>query len=316
MEGCVRLSPKYKIYDLCVESEIPLEGVGHLDDSIPADVTARYGKMSIDARAHPLATIYGDKMQWWNCAPDREHVMFNCYAGEIEIFDGREITVNPAEDAPIELIRTFLMGSAIGAAQIQRGRIPIHGGSLEADGKAFIITGQQGAGKSTLTSAFVAQGYPFLADDVSVAAIDEKTNVPMALPAFPQRKLCRDACVQLGYDPEKLVMIDETRDKLAIRSADGWTNQSIPLGWMFEIVPQDATMPLEAERVDGRQRLAMLMRSLYRPWIHHAIGILPNDFKRLLAIASGVEMYRIFRPNNISRIDEIIACILDRIKNN
>jgi hypothetical protein len=50
-----------------------------------------------------------------------------------------------------------------------RGSVPIHGTSVEIDGKAWLICGKSGAGKSTLGAALVASGAArLIGDDLSV----------------------------------------------------------------------------------------------------------------------------------------------------
>ena len=76
---------------------------------------------------------------------------------------------------------------------LQRDMIAIHGGTIAMNGKGLLITGNRGAGKSTLTSALRLKGYPLVADDVSAM------KSLMVQPAYPQQKVCEDMMNYLGY---------------------------------------------------------------------------------------------------------------------
>ena len=69
---------------------------------------------------------------------------------------------------------------------IQRDIVAIHGGTIVIDNKAIILTGNRGAGKSTLTTGLRLKGYPFISDDV--AAIEIKDSIPMVKHGFPYQK--------------------------------------------------------------------------------------------------------------------------------
>jgi hypothetical protein len=48
-----------------------------------------------------------------------------------------------------------------------RGAIPLHACAVEVDGRAILICGAGGAGKSTLTAGLIAEGAKFIADDLT-----------------------------------------------------------------------------------------------------------------------------------------------------
>jgi hypothetical protein len=214
--------------------------------------------------------------------------------------EGNRITIDALLDTLPEDIRLFLLGSALGAIQIQRGRLPIHGGAVVVNGRAVIVTGNQGAGKSTMTSALVGEGLPYLTDDVSSIAFDP---APVVHPAYPQRKLVRDACVRLGFDPDKLPVVDSDRDKFAIRDRERWQGIAAPLGALIELSPLPKDEEMRIEPVLGHASLRLIMKHLYRPWMHLKDGqIPPDDFQKLLTAAGVLKMYKAYVPRNIDNI--------------
>ncbi len=87
--------------------------------------------------------------------------------GSFYIYDGKNIIVQPSENADNQGIKTFILGTSFGMILLQRNKVAIHGGAILIGENAIILTGQSGAGKSTLTNAFRQYKYPFMADDVS-----------------------------------------------------------------------------------------------------------------------------------------------------
>jgi len=229
-------------------------------------------------------------------------------AGLYDIRNGNEIIIQLYPDTEEETAKIFLLGSAMGAIQIQHGRIPLHGGAIETSNGAMIITGGQGSGKSTMTSAFVHNGYKYITDDVSSISIENGQSY--IIPAYPQRKLVRDSCVPLGFNPADLILVDSDRDKLAVRDRENWQSEPVKLSAIIELHPLPKEGSVFVEPVNGHPRFDYVINSLYRSWMHLSGGKLdPNDIKKLLMIASQTNMYRVHVPRDINKIASIAQCV-------
>ena len=87
--------------------------------------------------------------------------------GRFRISNADQITWQRADGTVSDQdLRTFLLGSAMGALLIQRGMLVLHGHALARDGQAIVCLGHSGAGKSTLAYALMQQGWRLLADDL------------------------------------------------------------------------------------------------------------------------------------------------------
>ena len=295
------MSGKYLAFGLILESPIVLhEAFPASPDTIP-DVTIRFGELREELpKDEGFIKARADKSWWWS-VPDETRTIFVCAHGLFDIRNGNEIFVSPYPDADDELIKIFILGSAMGAIQAQRGRIPLHGGAISTDRGALIISGGQGAGKSSMTSAFVHNGYHYLTDDVSsVSIIKEQVIV---IPAYPQRKLVRDACAPLKLNPDDLVLVDGERDKLAIRDRDNWRQEPTELWAIIELYPLSKEEKVSAEPITGHAKLSSVTRNLYRTWMHLPGGIMkPDIFKKILTIAEKAKTYRVGVPRDIDNI--------------
>ena len=74
---------------------------------------------------------------------------------QYRVEEGSRIFIEPLPDVPLEKVRLFLLGSAMGALLYQRGLFPLHGSAVETPWGAMIFVGAQGAGKSTLAAQFL-----------------------------------------------------------------------------------------------------------------------------------------------------------------
>ncbi len=63
------------------------------------------------------------------------------------------------------MIAGYLSNAWLGMALRLAGRLILHGNVVDVQGQALAWLGNKGAGKSTLTAAFVAAGHPLLSDD-------------------------------------------------------------------------------------------------------------------------------------------------------
>ena len=291
----------YMGFGLIIESALELPELLPLESGTP-DVQVLFCSVDI-SEVYPPGAEAPPKGAWWQAKLSQTKLLFGCHAGIFEITSGSRINIDVAPDAAPETIRMFLLGSALGGAiQIQRGRIPIHGGSIVLHDQAMIITGTQGAGKSTMTSALVKNGFKYLTDDVSSVELFGTSFFVHA--AYPQRKLVRDACTVLGLNTENLPVIDTTRDKFAIRDPENWHGTAAPLRMLIELVPADAGEKLRSEPVNGHAKLSLLMRSLYRDRMHFNNQQLPpEEFKKILNIAAALDALRIYIPR---RLDDIL----------
>ena len=66
---------------------------------------------------------------------------------------------------PEEFVARYLLSKWLALALRLSGRLVLHGNAVLVEGRVLAWIGDKGAGKSTLAAAFVAAGYPLLADD-------------------------------------------------------------------------------------------------------------------------------------------------------
>lgn len=290
----------YKVYGLIVESDIEIPELLSIDknenkvdikikkDIIPKDVIEKipsysWFKYDVDSMVFTVKNI-----------------------GSFYIYDGKNIVVQPSENADNQGIKTFILGTSFGMILLQRNKVAIHGGAILIGENAIILTGQSGAGKSTLTNAFRQYEYPFMADDVS-STIELQDEIFIES-AYPQQKICRDAMEKMGYRIDDFKLIDEDREKYVIPTHESFVKEKRKLKAIFEIEPYDGE-EVKIEEVSGGEKMKTILRNIYRIEIivHH--GIPPAYFKKVINIAKNTLVFRIKRPKNQFSVDRQIELI-------
>ena len=224
--------------------------------------------------------------------------------GRFRITDGERIGWQRADAGVSDQdIRTFLLGSAVGALLIQRGMLVLHGNALEKDGQAIVCLGHSGAGKSTLAYALMQQGWRLLADDL-VAVNGEG----MVLPGIPRIKLWHDAAKAFGLDPGALPPIREGMNKYLLM---GEALQRAPQA-VYLIHQQRHGEPEEKgatiRRIQRQQAATLRLRNqAFRPRFVRGLGQEGANFMALARLQQRVPLATLPLPAGIGAMQRWLA---------
>lgn len=282
----------YKIYGLIVKSSIELTNCIKLDNSYNEDIIIKEGKVPNFAKEYE----YTNKYMYFSIRNVAKYY----------ISDGKVIIVEKDEKSNSANVLSYLIGSALGMAMIQRAIIPLHGGAVLVDGKRICILGKSGMGKSSLVMGLVEDGNKLIADDVS--SIKVKDNSIYLCTAYPSQKICSDTAKIFGYDTRKLQLLNEDRQKyLLARNKDFCFEDGI-INVLFELNEYDGKL-VKIEEVKGKEKLMVVFRNIYRGLVFDYIDMKPEFIRNCLSIVKSVQVYRLFRPKNSFCVDEQIKNI-------
>ena len=197
-------------------------------------------------------------------------------------------------------LRTFLLGSAVGAVLIERGMLVLHGNALERDGKAIVCLGHSGAGKSTLAYALMHQGWRLLADDL--VAITPGGEV---LPGIPRIKLWHDAVNTFGLDADTLPPIRQGMQKyLLLGEAIKRAERPCPLKALY-LIRQQRRDNINSEdsqisRISRQQHAALILRNqAFRPRFVRGLAQEGANFIALARLQQTVPLASLPTPQGI-----------------
>jgi energy-coupling factor transporter ATP-binding protein EcfA2 len=81
-------------------------------------------------------------------------------------YGGSNILIDPLDSGKLDLISTVLCGPGLALLLTQRKETILHASSFEVNGRAIIVMGNKGYGKSTITAASTLMGHKLISDDV------------------------------------------------------------------------------------------------------------------------------------------------------
>jgi len=281
----------YQIYGLIIDSEIILEELVEIGEEIQSDVKISNGDM-------PEFILEIKKEGYLNSIAGIEYSWFFIEAlGDFYIYGGNNIVLNILESADIHLVKAMILGAALADAMLQKEMIVIHGGAVVYQNEAWLICGNSGAGKSSLLFELMKQeDANFLADDILSLCKEDRLYV---YPAYPQQKLCKDAAIRYGLDINKLVMLDEEREKYAIDRKDSFYNKKTIVNFICIL---EVGNELELIELSGHKKLRYFMKNLYPAFSYDRIGISPNHLKKCLQIVADTKIYLLTRPHGIDTV--------------
>lgn len=207
---------------------------------------------------------------------------------------GEAIYYEKKESSTEELLNAFLLGWGISVLFYQKDRLAIHCSCVQKDGEAILISGDSGSGKSTATSELLKHGYSLVADDIAVVRPFGEKGLLVA-PAFPYQKICRDALPEDMWSSDRVVYIDENRDKFLVPYQGSFSEEEVLVRAMYilEIFPGEKA---ELKELAGGEKFRACMNSLFiKPLLGEKLYA-PENGSRVLEFASRLPVYRIKRP--------------------
>ena len=221
--------------------------------------------------------------------------------GQFRITQGKHIAwFRDHVDVSDQDIRTFLLGSAVGALLIQRGMLVLHGNALEKNGEAIICLGRSGAGKSTLAYTLMTQGWRVLADDLAAV-----TPQGFVLPGIPRIKLWYDSAQSFGLDPESLPPIRQGMHKYQLMGDIlQQAPNAVPLKALYLIhqLRKNLSHSNEGKIIPiTSQKLASvrLREQSFRPRFVRGLGQEGSNFVALARLQQSVPVSDLFLPSGI-----------------
>lgn len=296
----------YIIYGLSVRSDICIQEAymagcesAAVTEKEP-DVTIEKGKIPVflrEAAEKGYGTWTNGFENAWFRVPD---------SGQVYVEKGRKIVVETEENANMDLVCSMLLSAGFALILLQRNEPVIHGSAVVYDGEAVIVSGESGAGKSTITMELLKQDVGFLADDTVRVHLQEGRVV--ASPAYPQQKICRNMVEEYGLKLEKLRYIDEQRDKFAMMRTDRYVAEATPVKMMVVLKKKEDAKEVFSEKLQGKEYLDTLIDNLYLADTYkYNVGVSMQLMQQMLLMAGGVPFYVIYRPVEGNTIEAVVG---------
>jgi hypothetical protein len=291
----------YRIGGLLVESSLALQG------AIPAapgepDVVVRLAEAPCSL---PDATIAGPN---WVAAGDTFLLKVPNVARYL-IVGGREISIELEPGVEVADAQVYLLGTAFGLLQHQRGRMVLHASAIAVGGKAALFCGPSGAGKSTLAASLNRRGYPCVSDDV--CGIDFSSGAPEVLPDGRMLKLWSDTVRHLEMAERQGPAIRRRLDKYYIEPESTAVDRNLAVAAVYVLRVAGPDRKVGVSRLGNADAAVLLRRNAYRPSVINKIGL----EGAYLGWSSGLQrhagVFSLTRPFDLAAMPEVIGWLED-----
>ena len=315
----------YRIYGLSLSSDLPIPGLrGVSSASDHPDLHVQFGaepQWVVDALRLPATVL----QRLPACEETQDPAFVLTAFGGTQFFrldysDGTRFVVNAAAthiwgaagpSQTMEDLSTYFLGPVLGFVLRRRGITALHGSSVCVDGRAIILTGEAGAGKSTSAAALALRGLAVLCEDV--AAIHEQHGAFFVRPGYPRVCLWPESVAMLLGQPESLPRIAPNWEKCYLPLDDAPARHAScdqPLGAIYILATRDSHAAPRIEEVNGRDILVELVQSTYMNWLLDRQQR-AQEFELLSRLASQIPVRRIVPHRDPARIGALCDLLLD-----
>ncbi len=284
----------YKLYEMKLKTDFEFPQLIACDDDKEPDIVIMQGEIPQEIiEEKDRKYEFGEKRSWLS--------NLTCY---FVVENGNKITYSLKEGGKLMPLRNYLLGFGMSMVAMQRGILSIHCSALADDKGAILIAGESGAGKSTVTKAFLDKGYHLMADDMSW--VETKADgKSYAKPAFPYQKLCRNVVVEQGLDFNELIYINESKDKFLVPYKGEFSEKAVPIKGFIMLCVTNKDKVL-SEEIKGFNKMKICANNLF---LRHLLGpdkYAPQLGQKCLKMASTMPIYCIGRPDGMDTAQEVI----------
>ena len=228
-----------------------------------------------------------------------EGVLFWKGVGKVLVRNGSQIIVDPIPGVEEELVRLFVLGSAMGLLLHQRGLLVLHGSSVAIDGGVSIFLGESGWGKSTTAAAFHARGHCLMADDITAVQMDLPQSV--VLPGYPHIKLWPESARALGIDPDRLPRLHSHVDKRVLHTVS--PPSALPLRSIY-ILARDAESGIDI--LSPQSALVQLLSHTYVARWLLPTGTAPTHMRQCAKLVATVPIRRLRVCGDLDALSRLV----------
>lgn len=227
---------------------------------------------------------------------------------------GSALEVRWSEDFQLLDIPSFLPGAGFTAALQLKGALTLHASAVAVGGRAVLILGVSGAGKSTTAAAFVSRGHPMVSDDVAVL---DPASGSLAVQCGPTRlRIGAGAARAAGWPGElpRLFRHPLLGDKRFIELPEGsLCREPPPLAAAYLLQPRGGGDGVRIEPVAPAAATGHLLTNLYRGRFLDPARA-RQAIRHCAAVAKSVPLRTVRAPDDLARLPSLVDAIVEDVR--
>jgi hypothetical protein len=323
------LTLRYRIYGLNLSSDSPIPGLQEETDYSAGP------ELCVELCAEPewardALQLPSSILQYIAACPETKDPAFVLTSlGERQFFqlaysDGTRFVVNGVAtkiwgtagvSQTVDDLATYFLGPVMGFILRRRGIMALHASALCIDGKAIVLAGEAGAGKSTTAAALALRGAPILCEDI--AAIEERNEGFTVEAGHTRVCLWPESVEMLMGRPDALPLLAANWEKCYL-PLDGskatLEKQNQPLAAIYVLSPREAAPDApRIEEVSGHQVLLDLVQNTYMNWVLDR-SQRAAEFEVLAHLISKIPVRRVVPHRDPAQIGALCDLILADVR--
>lgn len=307
---------KYLVYGIIAESDIKLPECEAVAVDEPAEITIRAASFGdVLKKLEELDRGYLESRGPDCILPSRydrqnedEIFVFLRKAGCFRASGTGLLEYEALIDTESNLFHQWLLCLGITLVMIRR-KIPVlHGASMLVPGtdKAIIISGDSGAGKSTISNALLGRGLLFISDDS--IGLDRTDGKVVITGSYPQRRICADVAEQEDVSGAEFYEEGFKQKWLFDMNESYYGGTPHSFDKLFILTVGDSSR-VTVREVTGIEKLKTITECLYKYTYYRAQGMPKEMLDLMLAAIGQAKFYVVERPSEGNTVDEITELI-------
>jgi hypothetical protein len=314
----------YRAFGLNLVSNVSIPGLPERSDRAVADLTISLnpGAASIEPSSYPdlwfesrYTTPWGEPLvRIFSSRTDPRDYWVSYQEGvNFLLRDGvRSLSVSWPADYFFEDAVTYLLGPVMAFISQMKGVTCLHGSAIAIEGGAVVLTGPQGAGKSTTAASFARAGFPIISDDLIL--LHEKDGAIVVEPSYPVLRLWPDSVTHLFGNEDALPRISPSWNKRGfnvIGRDAGFQQSAIPIRAIYFLEPRSGAD--DAPFLKPASGASAVVRMVGNSWGHYAAepAILARQLGMLTRVSQVVPLAEVTAHTDPHRLPALLELILN-----
>ena len=246
---------------------------------------------------------------------DNEKYYYFKYSEGIEFVctrDGLKVWITWEEPYTVKDATSYLLGVVLGFILRLQDVVCLHASAVALNHYSIAFAGDSGAGKSTIASALMNNGFKLITEDI--LPLNSVGDSFLSIPGYPHLRLFADAFQKLDNLTNDSSLISDTWDKHFVdltKTENSFITHPVPLKtiYILDWEYSDSLQSPSIKKVHPTHAVPLLAS---QSWANTLLSIShkKNEFIFLSQLATEVDVKRILMCDNLDKLPELVQLIM------